>query len=166
MHPHCIPNSLYFSSQMTHSFILFDLVVSQNPIPHTRSHQSPPLLHCFPGLCLWKPPNSDPCASVRPTDPRSLSPSGYSRSQKAQVPLLSTPQPPTTTPSPVPSLKPALCTSMPPSYPPPTPPPRTISLPSRRPRSCRVPPVPGSASRTLQGLRRGKELLRLLLLLF
>jgi hypothetical protein len=48
------------------SSLLFDLARCLRPnTPHTLTPESPSL-HCFPGLSLWKLPNSDPGASPAP----------------------------------------------------------------------------------------------------
>lgn len=55
------------SPKIAHSFIIFHLLLFLKIQYPTHGHiREPPSLHCFPGLCLWKHPNSDRCASARP----------------------------------------------------------------------------------------------------
>lgn len=72
-HPHCIPNSLYFSSQMIlffHSFLSRTLFLKIQYPTHAHARvPPPPTLHCFPGLSLWKLPNSDTGVSPAPHTP-------------------------------------------------------------------------------------------------
>lgn len=163
-HPHCIPNSLYLP-QMTHSFILFHLSLFlkiQHPT-HGRHTRVAPHSIVSPAYA-----SGNTSTRTRVLRPALLTLETFHHlalhvPEGSHLPPLRTPTPNN---YPFPRAFPKarsvhLCAPFIPRnnalHPPPS------ASPTPGPRSRRVPPVPGSASRTLRGLRRGKQLRRLLL---
>lgn len=117
-HPHCIPNSLYFSSQMTHSFILFDLSLFlkiQYPThAHTRiSPYSIVSLACASG----NPPTRTRALRSAQLTPEAFHHLGTLGPKGLKSPSSPHPNPQQLPPPPCPPSSPLSCTSVPPFSP-------------------------------------------------
>lgn len=150
---------------MIDSFIPFDLSLFLKTQYPTHAHiRVPPHSIVSPAYASGNPSTRNRVLRPAPLTPETFHHLGTSGLKGFTSPPL-VPQPPTTAPSPCAFPQAALCTSVPRFIPPPPLHQHPEPHLSRAPRDAAY-PSSGSASRTLWGLRRGKELHRRRLLLF